>query len=134
MKMALDKIIIDKTRFVYKDIVTGNDVDISLNHFDTRIKTFDPENLKYEIPKITINGIKGYVSQTKPLQITAVKTDPTPETRNAKPKFLKFFNNEILLSDVGVKYSNEITGLSTQIAFNELNVYPENLDLESSTL
>jgi len=40
MKMAIEKIIVDKTRLVYFDVVTGNDVDIFLNHFDTRIKTF----------------------------------------------------------------------------------------------
>ena len=45
MKISLDKIIVDKTRLVYKDVVTGNDVDIFLNHFDTRVKTFDVENL-----------------------------------------------------------------------------------------
>ncbi len=56
MKLAIDKIIIDKTRFVYTDVLTGNDMDLYINHFDTRIKTFDPNNLKFEIPTITLNG------------------------------------------------------------------------------
>jgi hypothetical protein len=34
LKMAINKIIVDKTRMVYFDVVTGNDVDIMLGHFD----------------------------------------------------------------------------------------------------
>ncbi|MEJ7683761.1 MAG: hypothetical protein WKG06_39045 [Segetibacter sp.] len=43
MKMAIEKIIVDKTRLVYFDVVTGNDVDVYLNHFDTRIDKFEPD-------------------------------------------------------------------------------------------
>jgi hypothetical protein len=134
MKIALDKLIVDQTRFVYNDVVTGNDVDVYLNHFDTRIKTFDPDNLVYEVPKITINGLRGNISQTKPLAIVAVSTEPTAKQNSVKPKFLKFRNDEILLSDIGFNYNNDVTGLSTNLAFEALNLYPQDIDLEKTNV
>ena len=80
MKMAIEKIIVDKTRLVYFDVVTGNDVDIYLNHFDTRITAFDPTNLMYDVPSIVLNGVRGRVSQTKPMEITAVAANPDPNS------------------------------------------------------
>jgi len=96
MKMAIDKIIIDKTRLVYLDVVTGNDVDIYLNHFDTRIDTFDPTNLRYDVPSIVINGVRGRVNQAKPMAVTAVVDNPDPSRKNEAPAFLNFTNKEIL--------------------------------------
>src|SRR5436305_1215209 len=83
-----DKIIVDKTRLVYVDVVTGNDVDVYLNHFDTRINTFDPTNLRYDVPSIVLNGIRGSIKQSQPMAVTAVNTNPSPTTSNEAPKFL----------------------------------------------
>ncbi|HSU52300.1 MAG TPA: translocation/assembly module TamB domain-containing protein, partial [Segetibacter sp.] len=134
MKMAIDKIIVDKTRLVYLDVVTGNDVDVYLNHFDTRIKTFDPTNLRYEVPSIVLNGVRGRVDQTKPIGVTAVVDDPNPAATNDSPKFLSFSNNETLISDIDISYSNAVSAMSTRLAFKNLNIHPESFDLKNSVI
>lgn len=134
IKLNIEKLVVDKTRFIYDDIVTGNDVDIYLNHFDTRITTFDLNNLKFEIPTITLNGIRGNIKQTKPLLIQAVSTTPTPENNTTQPKFLQLINKKLLLSDVAINYDNQISGLTTQLSFGALNVYPQKLDLKNTTV
>lgn len=134
MKMAIDKIIVDKTRLVYFDVVTGNDVEVYLNHFDTRIDTFDPTNLRYDVPSITLNGFKGRVRQTKSLVVTAVVSNPDSAVSNEPPKFINFTNKQTLFSDINLDYSNEVSAMTTQISFKNLNIHPQSFDLKNSVI
>lgn len=134
MKIAINKIIVDKSRFVFKDVVTGNDVDIFLNHFDTRISKFDLNNIAFDVPKITLQGLRGKIKQTKPLEITTVVTNPDSTRSGEAPAFLKFSNKEVLLSDIDIDYANDVSNLSTQLVFESLNIYPEKIDLETSEI
>jgi hypothetical protein len=63
MKFSLDKIILDKINISYKDVMTGNDIKFLLGHFDTRIKTFDMDKMKFTIPKITLTGVDARIIQ-----------------------------------------------------------------------
>ncbi len=134
MKMAIEKIIIDKTRLVYFDVVTGNDVDVYLNHFDTHIDKFDLANLRYDVPSITLNGFKGRVHQTKPMEVTAVVSNPDSNVSNEAPKFLNFTNKEILLKDIDLSYSNEVSAMTTQVTFKDLIIHPQSFDLKNSVI
>ena len=134
IKMAIEKIIIDKTRLVYKDVVTGNDVDISLNHFDTRIKTFDLSHLRYEVPIIVLNGVKGTIKQTNPLEMIVGKSNAIPAAHNKPPSFINFINGETSLKNVDIHYTNEVTAMNTQITFKDLTVHPEKFDLQNSSI
>ena len=64
MKFSVDKIILDKINISYKDLTTGNDVKFLLGHFDTRIKDFDMDKMKFTIPKITLSGFNARIIQT----------------------------------------------------------------------
>ncbi|HKG68672.1 MAG TPA: hypothetical protein VKA92_07370, partial [Segetibacter sp.] len=134
MKMAIEKIIIDKTRLVYFDIVTGNDVDVYLNHFDTRIDKFDPANLQYDVPSITLNGFKGRVRQTQPMAVAAAGSNTDSAAGDTPSEFINFTNKEILISNVDVNYSNEVSAMSSQISFKNLNIHPQSFDLKNSVI
>ena len=64
MKFSVDKIILDKINIKYKDVTTGNDVKFLLGHFDTRIKDFDMDKMKFTIPKINLSGVNAKIIQT----------------------------------------------------------------------
>jgi translocation and assembly module TamB len=134
MKMAIEKIIVDKTRFVYKDIVTGNDVDIYLNHFDTRIDVFDLNHLRYDVPSIMVNGVRGRINQTKPMEVTAVVSHPDGQAKNEAPAYLNFSNNETLLQDFDITYTNDVSAMNTHIALKDLTVHPRSFDLRTSVI
>jgi hypothetical protein len=134
MKMAIDKIIVDKTRLVYYDVVTGNDVDVYLNHFDTRIDTFDPTHLRYDVPSITVNGFRGRVRQTQPMAVTAVVSNPDSAESNEPPKFINFSNKQIRFSDIDLNYSNEVSAMTTQVSFKDFTVHPQSFDLKNSVI
>jgi hypothetical protein len=134
MKMAIEKIIVDKTRLVYFDVVTGNDVDLHLNHFDTHINTFDPAHLRYDVPSIVLKGVRGHVNQTNPMTVTAVVAHPDSIVQKAPPQFLNFTNKEVLISDIDVNYNNAVSAMATHVAFKNLNIHPQSIDLKNSVV
>ena len=75
MKISVDKIILNKIKIAYKDKITGSDVVFNLGHFDTQIKDFDLDKMKFTIPKITLSGFDAKIIQspvpTKPDTATA---------------------------------------------------------------
>ena len=77
MKFSLDKIILDRINIKYKDAITGNDVKFLLGHFDTRIKDFDMDKMKFTIPKINLTDVDALVIQT-PTGPPPVDTATTP--------------------------------------------------------
>ena len=64
MKISLDKIVLNKINIGYNDLTNGNSVKFILGHFDTRIKDFDMNKMKFTIPKITISDINAKIVQT----------------------------------------------------------------------
>ncbi|MBD1392515.1 translocation/assembly module TamB domain-containing protein [Mucilaginibacter glaciei] len=82
MKFSVDKIILDRINLKYKDATTGNDVKFLLGHFDTRIKDFDLDKMKFTIPKINLSGVNAKIIQTPSgssvAQTAAVDTAVTP--------------------------------------------------------
>ncbi len=134
MKMAIEKVIIDDTRVVYFDVVTGNDADIYLGHFDTDIDTFDPANLAYDVPRIFLSGVRGRIKQTTPLTIPVVNTNPDPGVTYEATKYLKLTNQEIHLHDINFAYSNEVSAVNTKFQFKDLKIFPASIDLEKSLI
>src|ERR1700744_6370735 len=53
MKFSVGKIVLDRIHITYNDLTNGNNVAFSLGHFDTHIKDFDMDKMKFTIPKIT---------------------------------------------------------------------------------
>ena len=65
MAFSIDKINLDRIQIRYDDEIIGTNADVYLGHLDTRIKTFDLENMHFEIPKITVDGFKTTLLQSK---------------------------------------------------------------------
>ena len=49
LKMNIDEILVTKTRIVYKDAFTGNDMDLVFGNLDSKISTFDPTHLMFHL-------------------------------------------------------------------------------------
>ena len=82
MKFSVDKIILDRINVSYKDLTTGNDIKFILGHFDTRIKEFDLDKMKFTVPCINLNNVNATIIQTPAGstigQVAAVDTAVTP--------------------------------------------------------
>src|SRR5258708_23220752 len=67
MKMALRKIMLDKIRLVYKDVVTGNDVEVWIDNSETKMETFDPTALHFNVSDFYMKGLRARIFQSQPL-------------------------------------------------------------------
>ena len=106
MKFSVDKIILDKINVKYKDVTTGNDVKFLLGHFDTRIKDFDMDKMKFTIPKINLSGVNAKIIQTPAGSsiAQAAKVDTA-----VKPLNMDLTLGEINIDKIKVDYkSNEM--------------------------
>src|SRR5690606_32216245 len=64
MTFDIDKVNLDRIRFLYRDDVIGMAAEVNLGKLETRIGTFDLEgNMRFGIPQITIDGLQGSVRQ-----------------------------------------------------------------------
>jgi hypothetical protein len=132
LKMNIDRILVNKTRIVYKDAFTGNDMDLAFGHLDTKITTFDPTHLLFNIPTITLKGLKGHFYQVEPLKEPIKKT--VAEAAAAPDNFLSLINNEINLSDINVVYKSESAHINSSFVIGDLVVHPKTIDLKNSIL
>ncbi|QHS54249.1 translocation/assembly module TamB [Mucilaginibacter sp. 14171R-50] len=103
MKFSVDKIILDRINIKYKDVTTGNDVKFLLGHFDTRIKDFDMDKMKFTIPKINLSGVNAKVIQTP--AGSSIKQAATIDTAT-KPLNLDLTLGEINVDKVKVDYKS----------------------------
>src|SRR5579871_6894134 len=63
MQIAVHDIMLDKIRLVYDDVISGNEVDVFLGHFETRIDQVDLTKGRFNIPLIVLNGLAGKIEQ-----------------------------------------------------------------------
>jgi translocation and assembly module TamB len=129
LKINIDRILVNKTRIVYKDLFTGNDMDLAIGHFDTKISTFDPTHLIFNFPSITLDGLKGHFYQLNPLKEPVEKTNTKA---GAQPEnVLRFLNKEIRLSNIDVAYNSDPSDMKTSFKIGDAEVHPKNLDLKN---
>lgn len=132
LKMSIDRILINNTRIIYNDPYTGNDMDLAFGHLDTKITTFDPAHLLFDIPSITLKGLKGHFYQMKPLQKTIEKT--VAEASAEPGNYLQFLNKEMLISDVNVAFNSDPSHLKSSYVIGDLTIHPKTIDLKNSII
>lgn len=136
MKFSVDKIILDRINIKYKDVTTGNDVKFILGHFDTRIKDFDMDKMKFTIPKITISGVDAKIIQTPSGSsiAQAAKVDTT-----TRPMNMALNLGVIDVSKIKVDYqSNEMAAKvdlgKFLVEMNKLDLKNQVADIKNITL
>ncbi|MEO8414519.1 MAG: translocation/assembly module TamB domain-containing protein [Ginsengibacter sp.] len=132
MKMNIDRILVNNTRVVYKDAYTGNDMDLTFGHLDTKISTFDPTHLLFNIPSISLKGLKGYFYQLAPLEKSVEKT--VAEASAQTNSYLQLINKEVHLSDINVVFKSEPSHLNSSVVITDLVIHPKTLDLKNSII
>ena len=127
LKFSLDKINLDNIHIRYSDAISGNDVRFLLTHFDTRIKAFDMDKMKFDIPKITLSGFDAKIIQkpTGTLEATGPDTAATPVNLNLKLDVID-------LSKIHVDYAGK--EMRTNVTLGKFLVNVDNLDLKNQNV
>src|ERR1700730_12870332 len=67
MQVDISSILLNNVHVIYKDVVSGSDMDIDINHWTTKINKFDPYKLVFSFPQTEVNGVKARIYQSKPI-------------------------------------------------------------------
>jgi hypothetical protein len=62
MKMSLQELVMDKIRFVYRDTVTGSDMDVWIGHSLAKIDGIDLDRLRFSVPRFEAEGLRARIS------------------------------------------------------------------------
>lgn len=125
--VVINTVKLDRIRLIYTDIITGNDVEAWLGHFDTRIGKIDPGHLQFDIPEININGLTAKVKQVKPLTTAEPLAKDKAEAR--EPVEFGLSLNRIGLENIKLEYSNDVSALYSNIILGKSEIRVNDLDL-----
>ena len=136
MKFSIDKINLDKINILYKDAITGNDVKFILGHFDTRIKDFDLDKMKFTVPKITLSGVDAKIIQ-KPTGPPAAAAKPADTA--AKPTNMTLNLGTIDVSAIKVDYESNAMTANVDLGkflveINKIDLKNQKVDIKSIAL
>lgn len=130
----IDKVNLDRIHFDYTDDMIGTSAAIWLNHFDTRIKTFDLEkNMSFNLPNIAINGLTAVIKQWAPSKASqTIKSENFGITDSTSNSLLPNLATEnIDLKNILVKYQETTSGIDTKFDIKNLTATVEEIDLNT---
>ncbi|WP_367752684.1 translocation/assembly module TamB domain-containing protein [Flavobacterium sp. WC2430] len=128
MIFSLDEVNLDTINLKYTDAFSKNDLTLKLRHLETRIKTFDLEEMNFEVPKIKIKGLKLKLKQGIPKEITSVANSTASKSN---------FNiglGEVDLSKIAIDYQDEKSKLTTTLSLKKLLVKFDKTDINNQFL
>ena len=127
--IAIPSLELNKIRLIYKDTITGSDMDAWIDHLDTRIDKMDYDHLYFDIPKTNINGLSARIYQSKPL----VKLEPElKDIIEAKqPAALQLNFKELNLKNIKVDYRNDVSAAYSTIDLGAMNIKPNKIDFDN---
>ena len=120
---------LNKIRVLYNDVITGSDMEAWLDHLDTRVRSFDPAKLLFDVPKTNISGLTARVYQMKPLAKSEPEAKDMIEATEPNPLHLAF--DEVNLEKIKLDFRNDVSATYANVDLGELNVQSNNIDLDN---
>ena len=132
IKISLGDIAFDKIRLVYDDAVTGNDVTLWLEHFDTEIDEFDLDKMRFNVPETNIKGIRANIQQKKPLIEPKEIIEDTVAVAAAPS--IDFDFGKFNLTDIQLDYGNDVSAMYTKLNLGALVLSSDDIDLKNQVI
>ncbi|GAA4325227.1 translocation/assembly module TamB domain-containing protein [Flaviaesturariibacter amylovorans] len=130
MKMAVKNLGLKNINVVYKDVLTGNDMNARIGNLTARMDTFDVNNQRFGIPSLAINGLHVRYYQTRPLTAPAINAAPA----TAKAVLPRLDIGQVRLRDIHVDYGNETSAFYTKLDLGNLLLDGKDLDLDRNRI
>lgn len=127
--MSIDKIVLNNSSVIFKDVMTGNDMNIFITHLDAPIKTFDVNRMYFDIPTFTLSGLRGYFYQNDPLK--PIIDSAIAEAVKTPGKFLQLHNSEIVFKDIDFDYKSVPTNISLALKLKSVIAHPDTIDIKN---
>jgi TamB, inner membrane protein subunit of TAM complex len=132
MKFSIRKVNLDRVKVSYNDDVTKKYLTAGITHLDTKATTFDLDKMNFEVPNITLKGLKVRFKQDMIDEIAGT-TQKAAEEASKQPD-LKLKLGNISLSDIDIGYDNKGSRLDTGITLKKLEADIKNVDLKNQLI
>lgn len=129
MEFSLDKVDLKNVRVRFNDVYNNTDLKLNLTQLKTRIKTFDLNQMNFEVPKFEIDGMQFSYQQG-----IARNNPNTSKTTKSKSPDLKLKLGTLDLSKIKVDYQDENSKLTTYIGLDKLLVKVNAFDLKNNAI
>jgi hypothetical protein len=134
MKMALHDLLLDKIRLVYKDTVTGNDVEVFISHSETRMDQLDPAAGKYGVASFQLEGLQAKVYQSQPLPAPAVAAGPPDPSTGSTAAPMQIRLGKIDIKNSSLDYRNAVNAFFTSLQLGTLSADVKSFDLAKQVI
>jgi len=133
MVITLKKLVLDSVRLVYKDVVTGNDMDAWIGHTVVDMGDFNTATRRFAVTSIAVTDTRARYYRTAPLVKIAASAPPPPGTTDssAKPLPVPFFALErFSLSNVLLDYRDSVGAFYTYVSLGKLAGKVKDMDMD----
>ena len=115
-------------RASYTDDASGNDIDVHLGDFKTKIKTFDPAHQAYIVPDIALSDISGKIRQYNPILILQQLADTvSAHNKNADPVKLEL--SDIDFTRINIDYRNDAQDMDAAVRLGSFHIKVDSINL-----
>ncbi|MBQ0148166.1 MAG: translocation/assembly module TamB domain-containing protein [Flavobacteriaceae bacterium] len=128
--ISLDKIKLQKIGVSFIDQQAGNNINVYINTFDTRVKKFDLQQNSYAIDKIALDGLKLRLKQDLVQEIANKVEEKVDSLNQQKPMQLAL--GEIDLKNFDVDYGDDNTQMYANLKFSNLTTSIRKIDLQQN--
>jgi len=125
---AIKSVSLDNIRLLYKDVLTGNDVETWLDHLETKIPKIDLVHSQFDITRFTVDGLNAKIYQSEPIVKTKTGSKDSAYMQVAIPFQLNI--KEVLLKKIKLDYRNNVSSFYSSLDLDKLLVRPGKIDLE----
>ncbi|WP_396157511.1 translocation/assembly module TamB domain-containing protein [Flavobacterium sp.] len=128
MEFLLEKIELNNVRVRYNDVYNNNDMRLSVNHLKTRIKTFDREQMNFDVPNVALEGLQFYYKQG------LVEKAEITKSENSKSSDLKLKLGTLDLSKIKASYQDENLKIAIDMDLDKLLAKVNVFDFNTNTI
>ncbi|HCN85253.1 MAG TPA: hypothetical protein DIT07_16785 [Sphingobacteriaceae bacterium] len=129
MKFSIHKINLDRIKATFRDRVSSSDMSIYVGHFDTKVRDFDPDKMKFTIPDIKLSGLNVRMVQNKP--VTKPESYAHDSIAATQPFNMDLKLGTIALNRIKIYYQNDISGIKTNVDLDKLNAESDRIDMKN---
>jgi hypothetical protein len=132
LRISLDKIILGRIRANYLDVPAAIDMRVVLGHFESRVKTFDYVQQKFDVPKIVLKNSTANLVQGKPPVAPESLRKDIEESETQIPFDLQL--GTLDFENIALQYSNVGSAIESTVRLGNLWIASDKLDLKGKSV
>ena len=130
LKLSISDITLDNVSLLYRDAITGMDMNGRIGYATTTIDKMDPYTQTFDFPTLIVRNSRFQMKQVKPLLEPKPMSQDIAEAHAPSPMNLSF--GVIDVSKVAVQYDNDVSSVYSNINIGKLKADGRLLDVENN--